>query len=388
MMATVLVRYGELGLKGKNRRFFEKTLGQNIKSTLLDLQDFNMIYQHRRLIVEVKEELLQEALDRLSKVFGIASLSRVWTTPLDLELIKEQALLLLKKTLPNGGSFKVQTRRANKKFSYNTYEINNELGAHLLRNTDGYFVDVHEPDATINVEIREREAFLYSSSLPGAGGLPVGVTGKGLLLLSGGIDSPVAGWMAMKRGVSLEALHFHSPPFTGEGAREKVLDLCRQLKPYGGPEKLHLAPFTKIQKAIYSHCPKDYGVILMRRMMMRVATRLSARQKAQALFTGESLGQVASQTMESLAVVEEAAGLPIFRPLLGMDKIEIVNMAQKLGTFPISTRPHEDCCTLFLPPHPVTRPRLEAALAAEKNLPVEELVEECLENIITISRWH
>ncbi len=384
MMATVLVRYGELGLKGKNRRFFEKTLGQNIKSTLLDLQDFNMIYQHRRLIVEVKEELLQEALDRLSKVFGIASLSRVWTTPLDLELIKEQALLLLKKTLPRGGSFKVQTRRANKKFSYNTYEMNSELGAHLLRNTDGYFVDVHEPDATINVEIREQEAFLYSSSLPGAGGLPVGVTGKGLLLLSGGIDSPVAGWMAMKRGVSLEALHFHSPPFTGEGAREKVLDLCRQLKPYGGPEKLHLAPFTKIQKAIYSHCPKDYGVILMRRMMMRVATRLSVRQKAQALFTGESLGQVASQTMESLAVVEEAAGLPIFRPLLGMDKIEIVNMAQKLGTFPISTRPHEDCCTLFLPPHPVTRPRLESALEAEKKLPVEELVEECLENILTL----
>ncbi|NLC11231.1 MAG: tRNA 4-thiouridine(8) synthase ThiI [Firmicutes bacterium] len=384
MMATLLVRYGELGLKGKNRRFFEKTLGQNIKSTLLDLQDFKMSYQHRRLIIEINEELLQEALDRLSKVFGIASLSRVWTTPLDLELIKEQALLLLKKTLPRGGSFKVQTRRANKKFSYNTYEMNSELGAHLLRNTDGYFVDVHEPDATINVEIREQEAFLYSSSLPGAGGLPVGVTGKGLLLLSGGIDSPVAGWMAMKRGVSLEALHFHSPPFTGEGAREKVLDLCRQLKPYGGPEKLHLAPFTKIQKAIYSHCPKDYGVILMRRMMMRVATRLSARQKAQALFTGESLGQVASQTMESLAVVEEAAGLPIFRPLLGMDKIEIVNMAQKIGTFPISTRPYEDCCTLFLPPHPVTRPRLESALEAEKKLPVEELVEDCLENILTL----
>ncbi|NLM45730.1 MAG: tRNA 4-thiouridine(8) synthase ThiI [Firmicutes bacterium] len=378
-----LIRYGEIGLKGKNRRFFENTLTANMQRALRDIPGCSVRQAHTRNYVEVPDESSREVEERLQKVFGIVSLSPVAVAPLDLEAIKAVALQEFAKTARPGLSFKVNTKRANKRFPVPSQEVSAAVGAHLLRNLPGLTVDVHTPQEVLDIEIREEEAYLYTKRIPGPGGLPVGVSGKGLLLLSGGIDSPVAGWMMLKRGVTLEALHFHSYPYTSERAKEKVFDLCRRLAVYGGRIVLHVAPFTEIQTELRLKAPERLTVTLMRRMMLRVAERLAVRRKALALITGESLGQVASQTMESINVIERVATLPVLRPLIGMDKQEITEISRRIETYPISIRPYEDCCTIFLPDYPAIRPRPADVEAAEAALAIPAMVADCLANTET-----
>ena len=381
MNSLLLIRYGEIALKGKNRPFFENTLLHNIKASLKGLQPFQVNFRRGRYYVNISEDNLFPALRRLQKVCGIVSISPVSTAKLDLDDICRQTLKLLHASHQPGATFKVETRRANKNFQHISPEVSRLVGAYILKNEPGLKVDVHNPAITLNIEIREKEAYLYSQIFPGPGGLPVGVTGKGLLLLSGGIDSPVAGWMALKRGVEIEALHFHSPPFTGEGAINKVLDLCHLLATYGGKVTLHLAPFTEIQEEIMSKCPRPMLITLMRRVMFRIAERLAHKREITVLFTGESLGQVSSQTLENIVAIDKIADLPILRPLIGLDKEEIVEISREINSYPISIRPFEDCCTLFVPRHPVTRPSLDKLIKAEKKIPLEELIDRCLKQL-------
>ncbi|HZK25713.1 MAG TPA: tRNA uracil 4-sulfurtransferase ThiI [Oscillospiraceae bacterium] len=384
MKALYLVRYGEIGLKGKNRRFFENALTANIRRALRGVAECRVQQRHSRNFVEVLSGDVLAVEARLQEVFGIVSISPVATAPLTLADINVVAQREFSKVAKQGLRFKVNTRRANKQFPLRSPQVSAEVGAHLLESFPALVVDVHEPEAILDVEIREQEAYIYTRRLPGPGGLPVGVAGKGLLLISGGIDSPVAGWMTMKRGVKLEAIHFHSYPFTSERAKEKVIDLCRELARYGNKITLHVAHFTEIQKELRLKTPERLTVTLMRRMMFRIAERLAAQQGALALITGESLGQVASQTMESINVIERVTQIPVFRPLIGMDKQEIMTISRKIETYPISIRPYEDCCTIFLPDFPATRPRLKDVEAAEASLDLEALIAESLAKTETL----
>lgn len=384
MESLLLVRYGEIALKGKNRPFFEKRLLKNIKEALRGLEPFNVLFQRGRYFIKISSQHRFAALQKLQKVFGIVSISPVQAVPLEIGMICQQAGLMLQEYFTGSElTFKVATRRANKHFPHTTPEINSIVGESLLNSTRELKVDVHNPDITVNIEIREKEAYLFCQSFSGPGGLPVGVTGPGLLLLSGGIDSPVAGWMALKRGVKIEALHFHSPPYTGEGAINKVLELCRILADYGGKITLHLAPFGEIQQQLRQCCPEDLLITLMRRAMFRIAERLAHRRKLGVIYTGESLGQVSSQTLENLTVINNVVTLPVLRPLIGFDKEEIMSRARQIDTYQVSIRPFEDCCTLFVPPHPVTRPKLYILEKAEQNIPLDELLNRSLENIET-----
>ncbi|WP_027364951.1 tRNA uracil 4-sulfurtransferase ThiI [Desulfotruncus alcoholivorax] len=380
MYNTYLIRYGEIGLKGKNRPQFERRLMENMRRALGKTGPARVERVYGRLVVESEAEPAL-VLDRLSKVFGIVGVSPALRLPLDMQAVSGGALQTLKDAaalvqLPPGTplTFKVEARRSNKMFPLTSPEINGQIGGYLLENFPGLQVDVHKPIIKVNVEIREKNAFVYAADIPGAGGLPVGASGKALLLLSGGIDSPVAGWMAMKRGIEIEAVHFYSFPFTGEKSLEKVRDLCRILADYTSRVKLHVVHFTEIQKEIQKNCPEELRVTLMRRMMFRLAERIAGQQGALALVTGESVGQVASQTLESMRVINYVINIPVLRPLVGMDKAEIISRAQAIGTFATSVLPYEDCCTLFLPKHPATRPRPEQARQAEEALEVEELL--------------
>ncbi|NMA26090.1 MAG: tRNA 4-thiouridine(8) synthase ThiI, partial [Clostridiales bacterium] len=332
MNSLLLIRYGEIALKGKNRPFFEKKLLQNIKESLKGLETFQVSFHLGRYFVEIDQDNLFSAQRRLQRVFGIVSISPVFPAILDLEEICRQALKLLKDSYKPGITFKINTRRANKNFPHTSPEVSSFVGAYLLKSNLELKVDVHNPELIINIDIRNKEAYLYSQTIPGPGGLPMGVTGKGLLLISGGIDSPVAGWMALKRGIDLEALHFHSPPFTGDNALHKVIDLCHLLAAYSGNITLHLAPFTEVQKEIRLKCPESMLITLMRRVMLRVAERLAATRNIPAIFTGESLGQVASQTLENLIAIDEVVSLPVLRPLIGFDKEEIINISRKINS--------------------------------------------------------
>lgn len=377
MYTFLLVRYGEISLKGKNRSDFEQRLLVNIEQALADLPPRQIRKTFGRIFIELKDDLA-EVKERLQRVFGVVSFSPVAEAPLDLGLIREKALQVLEHT--PGQTFKVETKRSYKGFPYKSPEINHLVGGYLLART-GQKVDVHNPDRIIHLEIRDDAAYIYSQIIPGPGGLPVGVTGRGVLLLSGGLDSPVAGWLGLKRGLELTALHFHSFPFTSERSKEKVVELCRVLAGFAGSLRLVVAPFTAIQKAIRQSCPEELYVTIMRRMMFRIAEQVAHREGALALLTGESLGQVASQTLESIAVINKVVQLPVLRPVISWDKTEIVELARKIGTYEISIQPYEDCCTLFVPRHPATRPRLEKVEKAEKNLDVKGLMEECLENL-------
>ena len=380
MPATFLIRYGEIALKGKNRSFFERTLFNNLKSALKGL-DTRVFRMHGRFLVTGPAAEEEEITGRLSRVFGVVSVSNVTTAPLDLEAIKEKALELVESRPLPGDSFKVEARRSNKSFPLTSPELNRIIGAAILETHPRLKVDLHDPSFRVFIEVGSKEAYLYHDRVAGPGGLPVGVTGRALLLLSGGIDSPVAGWMAMKRGLSLEALHFHSFPFTGQRSREKVIDLCRNLSLSGGKIRLHLVSVTDIQKEIHTRCPSELGIILLRRMMMRIAEELSRSRGLQALVTGESLGQVASQTLESMMVIDSVTSMLILRPLLGMDKHDIITLAEKTGTYEISIRPYEDCCTLFLPRHPATRPRKEKVVGAEAALDITGLTAAALDSV-------
>lgn len=382
MYKLLLLRYGEIGLKGSNRSTFEKRLVKNICQAVADLPPRKVSCSFGRIYVELEGDA-EAVVERLKRVFGLVSMSPAMAVPLNLEAIQEAAL----KVLQNGplvSTFKVETRRPNKRFPLQSPEINREVGHYLLTKNPGLKVDVHSPARVISIEVRDHEAYVFGEVYKGPGGLPVGVTGQGLLLLSGGIDSPVAGWLGMKRGLKIVALHFYSYPFTGERSKEKVLDLCRVLASYGAEIKLYIAPFTDIQREIRRQCHEELYVTIMRRMMFRIAEKIAARDRILALLTGESLGQVASQTLYSMHVINEVVDLPVLRPLITMDKTEIIELARQIGTFDISIRPYEDCCTLFVPRHPSIRPRKDRVAATEQNLPVTELVDTCVANLETI----
>lgn len=382
MPAKILVRYGEIALKGKNRGRFEQQLRKNLKEALKNFQA-TVEKMEGRFLVSGPEENRDKIVERLSKVFGVVSLSAVEKTGLDLEEIKKMALEMAGRVPADKKEFKVETRRSNKQFPYPSPEVNKILGAHLLEHYPRLKVDLEQPDFTLSVEISHKKAFLYLDRVEGPGGLPVGITGRALLMLSGGIDSPVAGWLGMKRGLTVEALHFHSFPFTSKRSQEKAIDICRKLAAGSGSIRLYMINMASIQKELRAKCPDKMAIILLRRMMLRLAEKLSTERGLQTLITGESLGQVASQTLESIIVTEKVTDMLILRPLVGMDKKEIVNKAVKIETYDISIRPYEDCCTLFLPQNPVTRPKLDQVVNQEAKLDLETLMKEAMDSLET-----
>ncbi len=389
MKKVILVRYGEIVLKGLNRPVFEDKLINNIKKSLLGLGKVNIIKSQARIYIEPQTEEydFDAAIEKLVKVFGIVSVSPVVKIKTDFDVIKQQSLEMVqklldegnyKKTAPSGEvSFKVETKRGDKRFPLQSPEISAQLGEYILDNIPALKVDVHHPSFTLYVEVRE-STYIYSVIIPSNGGLPIGTNGRAMLLLSGGIDSPVAGWMMAKRGVEIEAVHFYSYPYTSERAKDKVVELGKILARYCNRIKLHIVPFTEIQLEINDKCPQDQITIVMRRAMMVISEMLAVKNGAQALITGESMGQVASQTIQSLAVTNAAVKMPVFRPLIGMDKNEVIEIARKIETFETSILPYEDCCTVFVAKHPKTRPRLEEIEKHEAALQLTALIEKAV----------
>ncbi len=380
-----LIRYGELGLKGKNRHLFVGRLARNMRTALKGLSDWQVKVTWGRLWLEIEQEQQAAAVLCLQMVFGIYSLSPVIEADKDINDFASKAYQILLRVLPRGGSFKIETRRADKTFPLTSPEVSRAT-ANLVfdqlaeEGQTDYTAEMHHPDAMINIEIRAEGAFVYGETIACAGGLPVGCSGKALVMLSGGIDSPVAAWLAMKRGVAIEAIHFHSFPFTGEKAKEKVYELAKILAKWNGaPIKLHMVHFTEIQKAIYANCDETYGITLLRRFMYRIAERIASERRCLALYTGESVGQVASQTLQSLMTINAVVDIPVLRPLVAMDKEEIMAKAQQLGTFQTSILPYEDCCTVFLPDYPKIRPLIKEAEQEEAKLDIEALIEEALD---------
>ena len=376
MEKVIIVRYCEIHLKGKNRGYFEKIFMMNLEKALAGIRHEIRKPSGRYIVENFDQTRTEEILEKLSRVFGTHTLSSAYKVPAELEMIYDT----VKKIAPESGSFKVITNRANKSFPLNSMQLNAEIGGRLLQDFPNLSVDVHAPQHEICIDIRENgDALIFSGHIKGAGGMPVGASGKGVLLLSGGIDSPVAGYMIAKRGMVLEALHFHSYPYTNMQAREKVEELARILSGYTGGMTLHVVSVTHIQEAIHKHCPAEMMITLLRRFMMRIAERLAEQVGGQCIITGESLGQVAIQTIEGMtssgSVVEN---LPILRPLVGFDKTEIIERAREIGTFETSIQPYEDCCTVFLPKHPLIRPKMEDVLRAEQKLDVEALLEEAM----------
>lgn len=376
MEKVIIVRYCEIHLKGKNRGYFEKIFMMNLEKALVGIRHEIRKPSGRYIVENFDQTRTEEILEKLSRVFGTHTLSSAYKVPAELEMIYDT----VKKIAPESGSFKVITNRANKSFPLNSMQLNAEIGGRLLQDFPNLTVDVHAPQHEICIDIRENgDALIFSGHIKGAGGMPVGTSGKGVLLLSGGIDSPVAGYMIAKRGMVLEALHFHSYPYTNMQAREKVEELARILSGYTGGMTLHVVSVTHIQEAIHKHCPAEMMITLLRRFMMRIAERLAEQVGGQCIITGESLGQVASQTIEGMtssgSVVEN---LPILRPLVGFDKTEIIERAREIGTFETSIQPYEDCCTVFLPKHPLIRPKMGDVLRAEQKLDVEALLEEAM----------
>lgn len=375
----LMIKYGELGLKGKNKNQFINRLVKNIERALADLPERKVNVSLGRITVPVLDDR-DAVVERLSRVFGIYAICPVRTASKDLAAIQRAALATLSEALPNGGEFKVESRRSDKRFPMTSPEISKAVGGYIFAQTgDKYTAQMRKPQHIVNVEVRDEAAYVYCGSFPGAKGMPVGTGGRAVVMLSGGIDSPVAAFMAMKRGVNIEAVHFESFPFTSERALEKVLDLAQVLaRWHNRPLRVHAVYFTEIQKAIHAVCPEEYGITIMRRFMFRLAEQIASRNAAIAIYTGESVGQVASQTLESMYVINNVTKMPVLRPLIGFDKEEIVARAQRIGTFDISIRPYEDCCTVFLPPHPKIKPRLAEAEAMEQNLALDELLAEAL----------
>lgn len=364
---VILLRFGEFMLKGRNRIRFENQIVQQIKRVLKPLTKAALQKEsYGRMYVELNGESYSEAAKLLGKVFGLLSFSPAIKTVPEMAALEEAALLAMTRLPKRPETFKVSVRRVNKQFPHETFELHRLLGGHVLKHFDGLKVDVHNPEAELRVEIRHQESFVYSESVPGPGGFPLGSNGKAMLMLSGGIDSPVAGWFAMKRGLRVEAVHFHSYPYTSERAKQKVIDLTRVLADYAGSIHLHLVPFTEIQTRLKESCRENLIITLMRRAMYRITEQLADKREALAIVTGESLGQVASQTLANMNVIGRVATLPVIRPLVTMDKLEIIPIAEKINTFPISILPYEDCCTLFVPKSPSTNPSLKVVERQEQ----------------------
>ncbi len=377
MKETILLKYGEIALKGLNKNSFEEVLVKNIKRRIKSLGKFQVWKAQSTIYVEPLEDDIDtdEAAERLSKVFGIAALTRAITVEKDFEEISKATIEYLETELTNAKTFKVEAKRSDKHFPLTTPEIQRELGGVILSRFHHLKVDVHNPEVKVVVEIRDNFAYVHTAQIKGAGGMPLGTSGNGMLLLSGGIDSPVAGYMMAKRGVALSAVHFESPPYTSERAKKKVLKLGKELCEWCGRLDVYVVPFTEIQEEIRNNCKEEYFTVIMRRFMMKIASKLAENVSAGALITGESIAQVASQTMDAIICTNEAASVPVYRPLIGFDKNDIVEISRKIGTFETSIEPYEDCCTVFTPRHPKTHPNLEEILTEEKNLQIDALVE-------------
>ena len=382
MEKVIIIRYAEIQLKGKNRGWFEKVFAINIEKNLKGIRHELRRLSGRYLVENFNEEDTDTVVNRLMKVFGIHSISIAQKVSSDMQNIYEAALSVC----PETGTFKVETHRADKTFSLNSMQISAEIGGKLLETNKNLKVDIHNPQSTVYIDLRENgTALVFGKFFKGAGGMPVGTAGKGMLLLSGGIDSPVAGYMIAKRGMSLECIHFHSYPYTNMMAKEKVIELAKILSPYTCGIKLNIVSVTHIQEEIHKNCNADYMVTLLRRFMMRLSERIAIKNGAQCIITGESLAQVASQTIEGMTSSNSVIGkLPVLRPLCGFDKDEIIERSRAIGTYTTSIEPYEDCCTVFLPEHPVTRPKLAEIEAEESKLNVALLIDEALSNIEVI----
>ena len=386
MKEIILAKCGELVLKGLNRSSFEKTLIKNIRYAIREYGEFDISLAQSTIYIDsLTEYNIDEVYEKVKKVFGIAALSRAAVCKKDIDAIKETALEYSRSKLEEVRTFKVAAKRADKRFSYNSPQICNEVGGFLLKNHPHLKVDVHNPQVVVTVEVRDFGAYVHFQTDNGAGGMPYGSNGKACLMLSGGIDSPVAGYMMAKRGLKLSAVHFFSPPYTGELAKEKVLTLAEILTDYCPGIELYLVHFTEIQEQIKKNCREDLFTVIMRRFMVRLADVAAAKSGAKALITGESLGQVASQTMEALNITDKVSKRLIMRPLIGMDKEEIVIISRKIDTFETSVQPYEDCCTVFTPKHPKTKPVLEEILKEEAKLDIETLVKNASDNMTVIS---
>lgn len=383
-ITAFLIKYGEIGIKGKNRYMFEDALMKQIRFAMNPIGDFEVRKESGRMFVEGRGEFdYDEAVEALQKVFGIVGICpMVVEETKDIENLRKTVLTFLDEQYPvKDFTFKVHARRGDKEFPMNSMAINMDLGEKILEAFDGVKVDVHHPDVMVNIEVR-KYIYIYSQEIKGPGGMPVGTNGKAMLLLSGGIDSPVAGYMIAKRGVRIDATYFHAPPYTSERAKQKVVDLAKIVAKYAGPIDLHVVNFTDIQLAIYEKCPHDELTIIMRRYMMKIAEYFANQNNDLALITGESIGQVASQTIHNLAITNEVCKMPVFRPCIGMDKQEIVDIAEKIGTFETSIQPYEDCCTIFVAKHPVTKGNLKRIKKSEEHLNevIDDLMKEAIES--------
>ncbi len=379
MEKLILIKYGELTTKKDNRKLFINKLENNIKSLL---KNYDIKIKKDRVRMYIVTSKVDEVSEKLQKIFGIHSVVICYKTTQDVEDIKAKVKEVLDKE--KFSTFKVNTRRADKNFPIHSMDFNNLIGGFVLKNYP-VKVDVHNPELLLNIEIRLEGVFIYTNELLGSGGYPVGVQGKGLLMLSGGIDSPVAGYMALKRGIDIECLYFESPPHTSMEAKNKVLKLANILNDYSGNIKVHVVPFTNIQETIYRFCPEDYMITIMRRMMYRIAQKYAKMHKIPIIVNGESVGQVASQTITSMSVINEVTNMPIIRPVACLDKLEIIEIAKKIGTYETSILPFEDCCTIFVPKHPVINPKLEKCVLAESKFNFNKMIDECIENIETIT---
>lgn len=378
----ILAKVGEIALKGLNRKNFEDLLIKNIKKKIHSLGRFEVVSSQSTIRITPIDEFIDmdEVAEKLSKVFGVVAFSRACIADKDIEKIKEAAVDYLKPIFSEDISFKVESKRSDKKFPYGSPEISKIVGGHLADSYPNVRVDVHNPDVVVTVEVRDFAAYIHASVEEGAGGLPVSCGGKAAILISGGIDSPVAAYMMAKRGIELTAVHFASPPYTSDRAEEKVRELLNIVSDYAGEMNMYTVPFTRIQEEIQKNCPEELFTIIMRRLMMKIAERIALNVGCQALITGESLGQVASQTIGAIACTDEAAGMPVFRPLIGMDKKDIIDISHKINTFETSCLPYEDCCTVFTPRHPRTKPKLDLVRKAEAKVDWEELINEAVEN--------
>ena len=372
MEKIIILKYGELSTKKENINYFIKTLKNNISKLLEDINN-QIYYDFGRMYIYVNEKDIELTINRLKNVFGILEIIVGYkSNDLNIENIKANVLSLVKEK--DFRTFKVKTKRSNKKYPINSMEVNNIIGGYLLKNISDIKVDVHNPELLIEIEIRNNEVLFYFNGIKGLGGYPVGTLGKGMLMLSGGIDSPVAGYLAIKRGVKLEAIYFESPPHTSEFAKDKVIRLCRVLAKYNASVKLHIINFTEIQETILKNISHEYLITIMRRMMYRISAIIAHNNKCNILVNGESIGQVASQTLTSMKVINEVVKIPVIRPVACFDKLEIIDIAKKIGTYEISTLPYEDCCTIFVPLHPVINPNSVKAQEYEKLIPYEELI--------------
>ena len=386
MNEVLLCKYGEIVLKGANRAYFEDMLCKELRKRAKKCGNFEILRAQSTVYIEPKDDFcdMDAMLLEAQKVFGIVAIARAYVCDKSIESISEAAREFIAPEIRKYKTFKVEAKRSDKRFPLDSMELSREIGGVLLETNPRVKVDVRNPDVIVKVEVRERAAYIYAGHHKGAGGMPVGTNGKGLLLLSGGIDSPVAGYMMAKRGVRLEAVHFESFPYTSERALQKVLDLAKIVSDYSGEIYVHIISLTHIQEELVKHCNEEYFTLLLRRYMVALSNKVAKRYDCGALITGESVGQVASQTMQAIGVTDAVAEIPVFRPCIGMDKEEIVQISRKIGAFETSILPYEDCCTVFTPKHPKTKPELDKVVAEENKLPFDELVEEAYATMKTV----